>query len=71
MAQQGLKRENHEGPRAYANRLGSENSPLKSDKKIAATQFLSLYESLQYGSVRNKSLSSHINQLKSLLSQCR
>ena len=71
MAQHGLPREQHEGPRSYAHRLSAYNSPLTSDKKIAVSQFLLLYESLQYGSVRDKSFSTQLHQLKSLLSQCR
>ena len=70
LAQKGLARAPHEGPRAYAARITAADSPLSLAHKTAAASFLQLVESLRYG-VNNASPRQAILQLKSLLSQCR
>lgn len=83
MAQRGLPRAPHEGPRAYRRRLIDADSPLTPQAKSAASQFLKLIESARYaatgpasnanasGAAASHSRAALISTLKSLLSQCR
>lgn len=83
MAQRGLPRALHEGPRAYRRRLIDAESPLAPQTKSAASQFLKLIESARYaetgtassanipGAAGKHSRAALISTLKSLLSQCR
>jgi transglutaminase-like putative cysteine protease len=74
MAQRGLERRPHEGPRAYSIRLVAPESPLPQQTKAALARFLEVYETVRYGApapdARAHELSS-LKLLKSLLAECR
>lgn len=69
MAQRGMARASHEGPRSYAARLAGEQSPLPPEKKAAAEQFLNLYEAVRYGPPDQAPAA--VPKLKFLLARCR
>lgn len=76
MATHGCARARHEGPRAFAARLVSGNSPLAAGQKAAAARFLALYEAVRYGTpgtngANGKLSPAATSQLKSLLAECR
>lgn len=69
MAQRGMPRAPHEGPRSYGSRLTGADSPLPAEKKAAVTRFLQLYETVRYGEADNQPAA--VPTLKTLLSECR
>jgi transglutaminase-like putative cysteine protease len=78
MANRGLPRALHEGPRDYRMRIAQSAAVLPPEKKSAAERFLAFYETVQYGRVsgisrnaNNTNRSAEIAQLKSLLAECR
>ena len=70
LARLGMARAAHEGPRAYAARLGAPDSPLTPGQLVVAERFIKLYEALHFG---RQSLNTGgprlrlINQLKAIL----
>jgi transglutaminase-like putative cysteine protease len=82
MAQRGLARAIHEGPRAYRARLTAAGSSLTPDKKAAVARFLEYYENLRYNPPRRSAAAGKasaaampqlksLKQLKSLYAECR
>ena len=79
MARHGLARAVHEGPQAYRLRLTAAQSPLAAGTKIAAAQFLQLYQSWRYGALDNAAgaagtramRAAILARLKTLYSECR
>lgn len=69
MARRGLPRATHEGPRDYALRLTSKDSPLSDKTKTALARFLEVYETVRYGA--SNASRAELSTLKSLLAQCR
>lgn len=69
MARRGLPRAIHEGPRDYALRLTSNDSPLSDKTKAALARFLEVYETVRYGA--SSANRAELSTLKSLLAQCR
>lgn len=70
MARQGMPRQVHEGPRAYAARLTAADSPLPPERKAALSRFLDVYETVRYGAAAGAPPAA-ISTLKSLLAKCR
>lgn len=76
MAKYGCPPEIHEGPRAYASRLQTDDSPLTPSQRMAAARFLELYESIRYGAydaghTSNRTPSAPLSRLKLLLAECK
>ncbi len=79
MARHGLARAIHEGPQAYCLRLTAAQSPLAAGTKIAAAQFLQLYQSWRYGALDDAAgaagtravRAAILARLKTLYSECR
>jgi protein-glutamine gamma-glutamyltransferase len=71
LARHGLPRAAHEGPRAYRLRVTAAASPLAVERKVAASRFLHLYETLRYGAADQTLPHATLAELKSLISKCR
>ncbi|MGN6701823.1 MAG: transglutaminase TgpA family protein [Burkholderiaceae bacterium] len=73
MAQRGLRRDLHEGPRAYRGRITAAPSPLSVEAREAASRFLTLYETARYGvpGAGRASRAALLAALKSSLARCR
>lgn len=70
MARKGFPRLQHEGPRAYCERLTSVESAISPETKTALARFLKLYETVHYGA-SDATPAGALSQLKSLLAECR
>ncbi len=70
LADHGLARAPHEGPRAYRARVDGAGSPLAPEKRQAAARFLQLYETIRYGRAGDAPPDA-VAKLKNLLSECR
>ncbi|MEC4718677.1 DUF3488 and transglutaminase-like domain-containing protein [Noviherbaspirillum sp. CPCC 100848] len=71
MAQRGLQRLPHEGPRAYSTRLVAPESALPPQTKSALARFLEVYETVRYGAPAPDKRAHVLSLLKSLLAECR
>lgn len=71
MAQRGLQRLPHEGPRAYSTRLAAPESALPPQTKSALARFLEVYETVRYGAPAPHKRAHVLSLLKSLLAECR
>ncbi|WP_151637018.1 transglutaminase TgpA family protein [Noviherbaspirillum aerium] len=71
MAQRGLQRLPHEGPRAFSTRLVAPESPLPPQTKAALARFLEVYETVRYGAPGPNARAHELSLLKSLLAECR